>query len=138
MGKVSDHKQLLIKAYLNNPPVNPKYMKEWVKNLISHIGMELAKDEELEANPIAYYEKREGNEGLTCCAILTTSSCEIHVWDKIDQPIMHFDLYSCSNFVPEDIFPLLDEFEPTRIEYKFLDRDKDLKEVHYPIFEKVA
>ena len=44
---------------------------------------------------------------------------------------MQLDVYSCANFNPQDIFNEINElFETVKIEYKFLDREKELLEVN--------
>jgi S-adenosylmethionine/arginine decarboxylase-like enzyme len=44
---------------------------------------------------------------------------------------MQFDVYSCGEFDPETICRKIDkDFIVHKIEYKFLDREHDLKELH--------
>jgi hypothetical protein len=44
---------------------------------------------------------------------------------------MQFDVYSCGEFDPESICKKIDkDFTVHKIEYKFIDREHDLKELH--------
>lgn len=119
-----EHKHIIVRAEVANPPSDPAYIKEWLARVVHAVGMKLAVG--LEANPISYYCNLEGNEGLTGAAILETSHCAIHVWDKDDPAIVQFDLYSCSAIDINVIFDHLSEFNPSKVEYKFIDRENGL------------
>jgi hypothetical protein len=55
----------------------------------------------------------------------------MHCWDKVEPPIMQLDVYSCSEFDPIKVCDKVKkDFDATKIEYKFLDREHDLKELH--------
>jgi hypothetical protein len=44
---------------------------------------------------------------------------------------MQLDVYSCADFNPQDIFDEVDQvFKTVKMEYKFLDREKELVEVN--------
>jgi S-adenosylmethionine/arginine decarboxylase-like enzyme len=122
--KMLEHRHLIIRAEVRNPPTCPEYIKKWLVDVISSIGMKLASG--LEANPIAYYCDLPGNEGLTGAAILETSHSVIHIWDSDSPAIIQYDLYSCSDIDLDVIFAQLEQFEPFKIEYKFFDRDHGL------------
>lgn len=76
------------------------------------------------ANPVAYYCTLDGNEGTTGSAILETSHCAVHVWHL--DGIMQFDLYTCSALPLDIIFSKFEQFNPTKIEHAFFDRDNKL------------
>jgi S-adenosylmethionine/arginine decarboxylase-like enzyme len=43
---------------------------------------------------------------------------------------MQLDVYSCANFNPQEVFEKVNEiFQTIKMEYKFLDREKELVEV---------
>jgi len=43
---------------------------------------------------------------------------------------MQLDVYSCANFDPQDVFSKVNDlFKTIKMEYKFLDREKELVEV---------
>lgn len=84
-------------------------MKELLSHIISSIGMNLAELSNNQSNPIAWYCDEEGNEGMTASAILTTSHVAFHVWDNLEVPEIHFDLYSCSDFSAEEVTQILHE-----------------------------
>ena len=73
----------------------------------------------------------KGNKGITSVAIIETSHIALHIWDEIKPGLMQLDAYSCSNFNPQDIFDKVNNlFRSIKIEYKFLDREKELVEVN--------
>ena len=54
----------------------------------------------------------------------------MHIWDESNPGLMQLDVYSCANFNPQDIFDKVNRlFKTIKIEYKFLDREKELVEV---------
>jgi hypothetical protein len=72
-----------------------------------------------------------GNRGITGVAIIETSHIVMHCWDEPDPALLQFDVYSCGEFDPETICEKIKkDFNTTKIEYKFLDREHDLKEIH--------
>lgn len=89
--------------------------------MVSAIGMK-----EL-APPRAIYSDAEGNRGLTCDVILNTSNAVIHTWDEVDPGLFMLDVYSCGHLNPQIIFDLLQEFNPVKVEYMYLDREHGLK-----------
>lgn len=125
------HKHLIVRAEVKKPPRNTTFwgrlfrvaerrVRKWMSRLIADIGMkELAK-------PRARYCPVVGNRGLTADAIIETSHVCIHTWDECTPAIVQLDLYTCSDLVVEDVLKALDIFEPTKIEYKFLDREHGL------------
>jgi hypothetical protein len=82
--------------------------------------------------PFVKYSDMPGNEGLTGGAIIETSHVIMHCWDRVEPPIMQLDVYSCSEFDPmkQYAIKIKKDFNTTKIEYKFLDREHDLKELH--------
>lgn len=119
-----EHKHIIIRAEVAKPPKCPVYIKDWLSRIVTGIGMKLAVG--LEANPISYYCDLEGNEGLTGAAILETSHTVIHVWDNDAPAIVQYDLYSCSCIDIDLVLSFFDEFEPSKIEFQFIDRENGL------------
>jgi S-adenosylmethionine/arginine decarboxylase-like enzyme len=115
------HKHLLIRAEVKNPPQNEEYIKEWFRNLISRINMKLL------MGPISAYVDVPGNKGLTCVAIIETSHIAMHVWDENDPGLMQLDVYTCGALNIEDVFAAIEEFKPISIDYKYLDREHEFK-----------
>jgi hypothetical protein len=80
--------------------------------------------------PYVVYHDVPGNRGITGAAIIETSHIVMHVWDEPSPALMQFDVYSCGEFDPEQICRLIQrDFEITKIDYKFLDRENDLTDV---------
>jgi len=44
--------------------------------------------------------------------------------------LIQLDVYTCGDFNTDVIFEELKQFDPTKIEYKYLDREKELKEIN--------
>ena len=67
---------------------------------------------------------------MTSVAIIETSHIALHIWDENSPGLMQLDVYSCANFFPQRVFNKVNElFKTTKMEYKFLDREKELVEV---------
>ena len=82
------------------------------------------------AGPYTTYVNDTGNKGMTSVAIIETSHIALHIWDEVSPGLMQLDVYSCANFNPQDVFDKVDElFQTIKMEYKFLDREKELIEV---------
>lgn len=119
------HKHLLIRAEVNKPPHDEEHIKEWFKNLISSIDMKLLR------GPISAYVDVPGNKGLTCVSIIETSHIAMHVWDETNPGLMQLDVYTCGAFDPEKVFAAIQEFEPTKIDFKYLDREHGFEELKH-------
>jgi S-adenosylmethionine/arginine decarboxylase-like enzyme len=124
-NKVLVHKHLIIRAEAKNPPVDETILTEWFKKFIEEIGMKVM------MGPYVKYSHMIGNRGITGAAIIETSHIVMHVWDEPDPALLQFDVYSCGEFDPETICEKIKkDFNTTKIEYKFLDRENDLSELH--------
>lgn len=76
--------------------------------------------------PYAVYSDMVGNRGLTAVTIIETSHIAMHVWDEVDPALMQLDVYTCSTLDIKNVFDALEEFGPTEIEYKYIDREHNL------------
>jgi S-adenosylmethionine/arginine decarboxylase-like enzyme len=124
-NKVLVHKHLIIRAEAKNPPMDETILTEWFKKFIEEIGMKVM------MGPYVKYSHMIGNRGITGAAIIETSHIVMHVWDEPDPALLQFDVYSCGEFDPETICEKIKkDFDTTKIEYKFLDRENDLSELH--------
>ena len=121
------HKHLIVRADIGWCPQEEDLNKisDWIRNLIRKIDMKLL------AGPYTTYVSEKGNKGMTSVAIIETSHIALHIWDEVNPGLMQLDVYSCANFNPENIFDKVNElFKTIKIEYKFLDREKELVEVN--------
>jgi S-adenosylmethionine/arginine decarboxylase-like enzyme len=124
-NKILVHKHLIVRAEAKNPPMDEAILTEWFKKFIDEIGMKVM------MGPYVKYSHMIGNRGITGAAIIETSHIVMHVWDEPDPALLQFDVYSCGEFDPEKICEKIKkDFNTTKIEYKFLDREHDLKELH--------
>lgn len=119
------HKHLIIRAEVKKPIICTDVAVDWMERLVKSIGMHITEH----GGPHADYVKKEGNCGIAAVAIIETSHVGLHLWDKENPPLAQIDVYSCSEFQVRDILPFVDEMEPTKIWYKFLDRETLLQEI---------
>ena len=120
MTKILEHKHLIVRAELNNPPRDATNIKFWMKHLVDKIGMNIL------MGPYAVYSDMEGNAGLTAVTIIETSHIALHVWDEVNPALMQLDVYTCSTLDINDVFSAIEFWDPTKIEYKYIDREHDL------------
>ena len=115
---VPNHLHLLVKGYISNPPKSEETLNQWFRELVNKVGMVVV------AGPTSVYVNELGNEGITGTVTLATSHASIHVWDAIHPSMFQFDLYSCSNFTPEQVLNHINEhFNLQSATYQFIDRN---------------
>ena len=120
MGQILEHKHLIIRAELKNPPKCAEAIQDWMKLRVDKIGMKIL------MGPYAVYSDMEGNQGLTAVTIIETSHIAMHVWDEVDPALMQLDVYTCSTLNIDDVFLALSDFTPVNVQYKYIDREHDL------------
>tara|TARA_R110000824_G_scaffold1634_6_gene8058 strand:- start:1533 stop:2120 length:588 start_codon:yes stop_codon:yes gene_type:complete len=118
------HKHLIIRAEAVKPPVEISFLTNWLQDFIKSIKMKVL------MGPYVVYHNVPGNRGITGAAIIETSHIIMHVWDEPSPALMQFDVYSCGEFEPEEICKKIQkDFDVIKIEYKFLDRETELKDI---------
>jgi len=117
------HKHLIIRAEINNPPRDPDWVINWLKELTGKIGMKIC------MGPISAYVDVPGNRGVTAVVVIETSHMAIHVWDEGSPSLIQMDVYTCGQLDTDIIFKELEQFEPVKLEYKYLDREHGLTEI---------
>lgn len=123
MTVIPEHKHLIIRAEANNPPTRPDWVHSWLNHLVNTIGMKVCQ------GPITAFVDVPGNRGVTGVVIIETSHIAIHVWDESNPGLIQMDVYTCGPFDPNTIFNELAQFDLVKLEYKFFDREYNLKEV---------
>ena len=84
----------------------------------------------LSAGPYTTYVNKKGNKRVTSFAIIETSHIALHIWDETKLLLFQLDVYSCADFITQDVFDGVDiMFKTIKMEYKFLDREKELVKV---------
>jgi len=115
--KLLEHKRLIVRAEVKNPPKDPRKMEAWMSAMVAALGMkELAPSR-------AIYSDMVGNRGLTCDVLLNTSNACVHTWDEVNPALFMLDVYTCGAMNSNVIRPLLDEFEPTSAHWILLDQE---------------
>jgi len=118
------HKHLIVRAEAIKPPMDEAYLTRWLHDFIQSINMKVL------MGPYVIYHDVPGNRGITGAAIIETSHIVMHVWDEPSPALMQFDVYSCGEFDPETICKKIKkDFDVVKIEYKFLDRETELKDI---------
>ena len=117
------HKHLLIKAEVNEPIITEKKATVFLEKLISSIDMKTM------FGPVARYCNLKGNRGVTAFAIIETSHVAMHIWDEPNPALVQLDVYTCAPMEPEQVLPFLDEMDPVKVDYKFLDRETEFKDL---------
>lgn len=116
------HKHLIVRAELDNCPDDVEFVHEWLENLVDLIGMRI-----LSGPHVSRVNDVPGNIGCTGVVIIETSHICVHFW-PLDN-LMQLDVYSCSEFDKQTIFDQLIPFEPTKVEWRFIDREHGLHEL---------
>jgi len=118
------HKHLLVRAEVKAPIVNKNKAIKFLRTLIKAINMKAM------YGPTASYCKMKGNRGVTAFAIIETSHIAMHIWDEVDPALVQLDVYSCADMDPNEVIEIIkQELDTVKIEYKFLDREHDFKEI---------
>jgi S-adenosylmethionine/arginine decarboxylase-like enzyme len=120
MGQILEHKHLIVRAELNNPPQCAEAIQDWMKTLVDKIGMKIL------MGPYAVYSDMVGNRGLTAVTIIETSHIAMHVWDEVSPALMQLDVYTCSALNTADVFAALEDFDPRHVEFTYIDREHNL------------
>lgn len=116
------HNHLIVRAELDNVPDNPHWVSEWLENMVDVLGMNVL------AGPlVAREDTMPGNIGITGVILLTTSHMAVHFWEETG--LMQLDIYTCGPLDRDTIWKELECLQPTKIEFKFLDREYGLIEV---------
>ena len=95
-----EHKHVIIRAEVLNPPNEEEQASNQVKDLIEQIGMKIL------MGPYAKYCTMVGNRGLTVAAIIETSHVVMHVWDENAPALIQLDVYTCGPFDKNIVFKL--------------------------------
>ena len=123
MGVV--HKHIILRIEANKPP-SEKELSSWMTNLVDSIGMKIL------AGPIsADVTDVEGNCGPTCVVVIETSHMACHVWTEPDPALIQLDVYTCGPFDPNVVLDYIQEWEPVKVEYKYLNRENGLEEIEF-------
>ena len=117
------HKHLLVRAEVNSPPLKDFDVKSELESLVRHIDMKIL------AGPMTAWCPVEGNVGWSGTVIIETSSITFHSWTESHYPVIQLDVYSCKDFDVSTVLLWLRQFDPERIDYKFLDREMGFKEI---------
>ena len=117
------HKHLLVRAEVNAPPMEGYDLTLELASLVHHIDMKIL------SGPHTAWCPVEGNKGWSGTVIIETSSITFHSWIEAHYPVIQLDVYSCKDFDVNTILLWLRQFEPERVDYKFLDREHCFTEI---------
>lgn len=112
------HKQVLIRAYVNNAPeTNEETLNRWLTELVHAIDMKIV----IPAR--STYVSAPGNAGLTGCINIETSHIAIHIWCEEKPNRIEMDVYSCKDFKVETVIEKLCEWDLVKLHYWLIDRN---------------
>jgi S-adenosylmethionine/arginine decarboxylase-like enzyme len=119
-----EHKHIIIRATVKEPPKDTEVIKQWIRKLIKDIDMKPLGD------TVAVYVDKEGNRGLTCVQCIETSHIAFHSWDEDSPAVVQLDVYTCGTLRKQVVFDALETFKPIEINYLTLDREKFIEVKH--------
>ena len=114
---------MIVRAEVENPPVNEDFVRSWMTELIDAIGMKVL------MGPFAKYLDVVGNRGITTVAIIETSHIAMHVWDEDNPSLIQLDVYTCGPLDINIVVEKIKQFKPVKVEMKYLDRENGLTEL---------
>ena len=117
------HKHLLIRAEVSAPPLEMDNLDLMLENLVNMIDMKIL------SGPHTAYCPVPGNTGWSGTVIIETSSITFHSWLEADYPVIQLDVYSCKDFEIATVLKWLSAFAPTKVDYKFMDREHGFTEL---------
>ena len=117
------HKHLLVRAEVNSPPLKDFDLKSELESLVRHINMKIL------SGPHTAWCPVKGNIGWSGTVIIETSSITFHSWTESHYPIIQLDVYSCKDFSIKTVMMWLSQFDPERVDYKFLDREHNFRTI---------
>jgi S-adenosylmethionine/arginine decarboxylase-like enzyme len=121
---VPNHLHLLVRGYASNPVKDEASLNLFLRDLVKKVRMVVL------AGPTSVYVDDPGNEGMTGTITLATSHASIHIWDQSSPALFQFDLYSCSEFTPEEVINFINErISITKANWIFIDRNSDDMEI---------
>ena len=123
MNELLQHKHILIRAEVKDPLKDEHQATQWLKTLVKDINMKIL------IGPIAKYLDVPGNRGLTVAAIIETSHIVMHCWDAVSPGLLQLDVYTCGPFDPKTVLDAIEQFDVVKIDYKYLDRENEFKEL---------
>jgi S-adenosylmethionine/arginine decarboxylase-like enzyme len=117
MATLREHKHIIVRAYVNNPPQNADRLSDWCKEVVADVGMKVI------AGPLVVYGDMPGNAGYTAVTVLDFSHLAIHSWDEVSPGLIEFDLFSCKDFDVNIVLNKLEEFDIVSHSIMMVDRD---------------
>ena len=119
------HQHLLIRAFVEKPPVQEEVLNKWLTELVSDIGMKVV------VSAKSKYVDAVGNEGLTGSINIETSHIAIHIWSEQKPARIEMDVYSCACFETETILKKINEYGLIKYHAMMVDRNNDTFLVTY-------
>lgn len=117
MSKELFHQHLLLRAFVEKPPVEEDILNQWMTELVADIGMKVVVPAK------SKYVDMVGNEGLTGSINIETSHMAIHIWSAQNPARIEMDVYSCACFDEATILKKLNEFGLVKYHSMMVDRN---------------
>jgi len=111
------HKHLLVRAEVKTPPLKDFNLQKELISLVKNIDMKIL------SGPHTVWCNNIGNMGWSGTVIIETSSITFHSWVEKEYPVIQLDVYSCRDFKIKTVMLWLAQFDPEKVDYKFLNRE---------------
>lgn len=113
----------MVRAEVKSPPLEMDNLDLMLRNLVKMIDMKIL------AGPMTAWCPVEGNTGWSGTVIIETSSITFHSWIEDHYPVIQLDVYSCKDFSVSTVMRWLQVFDPTKVDYKFIDRETGFRTI---------
>ena len=87
-----NHLHMLGTAWVRKPPITVEQADEFLKTLVSKIGMSVL------MGPYSINCTDIGNEGITGAIVLSFSHASFHCWSEVENPFMTFAFLKLNYF----------------------------------------
>lgn len=127
--KHPQHKHLMIRGTIIDPPRDTESVIEWLRYFIDFLGMKVLQ------GPFSSYVNEDGNKGITAVAMIETSHIAFHIWDETSPALLQFDVYTCGELNIDNTLSEIEKYF-NFIEYQLLawdraDKFELLSQKHY-------
>ena len=111
-----EHKQLIIRSKVEEPPKDEQAAVVWVCELV-----DIVKGDLLEVRSTTT------DQGYSVFAMMEMSHISLHVWDS-DPSLVQLDVYICDKMAPTDIFDHFEKLGVLTKSFMYIDRENTLQQ----------
>ena len=123
MVVVPDHKHFTCRSECMQPPTAYE-LQVWLAELVYLLDMKILSGPHAET-----VTDQEGNNGPTAVVIIETSHMAVHVWDEVSPALVQVDVYTCGAFDRQIVLDHMEQWHPTKVEFKVIDREFTIEDI---------